>query len=70
MTTLLTESQVAEILGISVRTVQGWRHRGGGPRYLKLGKGHGAVRYDLSDLQDYIASRARASTSDKGPEAG
>ena len=36
---LLTTSEAAEHLGTSPRTLEDWRTRGGGPVYLKLGKG-------------------------------
>jgi hypothetical protein len=34
----LNENQAAEFLGVSVRTLQAWRVRGGGPRYCKIGR--------------------------------
>ena len=57
---LLTERQVARILGVSVRTVQGWRLRGGGPRYYKLGR---SVRYSRSDVEEFLRRQLRRSTS-------
>lgn len=48
---------------IPVRTLQRWRLEGLGPRFHKLGK---AVRYKKSDLDKYIDSCSRQSTSDKG----
>lgn len=33
---------VAEITGVSIKTLNTWRCRGGGPRFLKLGR---SVRY-------------------------
>lgn len=33
---------VAEITGLSIKTLNTWRCRGGGPRFLKLGR---SVRY-------------------------
>lgn len=40
---LWTEAELAKRLGVSVRTVQGWRNRNaGGPKWAKLG---GMVRY-------------------------
>jgi len=47
----LNESQVAERLGLSVATLRAWRHRGTGPRFLRLGR---AVRYLPSDLDEFI----------------
>lgn len=50
---LLTTSQVAEILGQSVGTLQNWRsnRRGEGPPYVHIGQ---RVRYRHSDVQGWI----------------
>jgi predicted DNA-binding transcriptional regulator AlpA len=61
---LLDEHQVAQVLNISVRTLQGWRVRGGGPPFVKLG---GAVRYRRSEIKQHILDSLRGSTSDRGP---
>jgi predicted DNA-binding transcriptional regulator AlpA len=58
----LNETQAAEFLGISVRTLQSWRVRGGGPHYLKIGR---AVRYQRRELAAFqqlhtVASEAGA----------
>ena len=64
---LLTEVQTAAVLNVSIRTLQAWRLRGGGPRYVKL-SGR-AVRYRNGDLAAFIESRTVRSTSDPGPVA-
>jgi excisionase family DNA binding protein len=51
----LTQSQVAEILGVSARTLEMWRVRGGGPQYRKLGAR--CVRYTLADIEAWISAR-------------
>jgi len=56
----LNETQAAELLGVSVRTLQAWRVRGGGPVFVKLGR---SVRYRPDDLESWISSRRVASTS-------
>ena len=33
-----TEREVADMLGLSVATLRAWRHRGKGPRFLRLGR--------------------------------
>jgi predicted DNA-binding transcriptional regulator AlpA len=48
---LLTELQVSELLGLSVRTLQAWRARLAGPRFVQAGR---AVRYRRRDLIDWI----------------
>ncbi len=62
----LTEKEAATLLGVSVRTMQNWRQTGAGPRFFKIGR---AVRYSERDLADFVAARARTSTSDPGPAA-
>jgi predicted DNA-binding transcriptional regulator AlpA len=55
---LLNEKQAAEFLGINPGTLGVWRctrRYNGGPRYLKIGR---AVRYRLSDLEQFAESRA------------
>jgi excisionase family DNA binding protein len=62
----LSEGQVAALLGISERTLQAWRYRGGHtPPFLKLGR---TVRYRLGDVKQWLRERERRSTSDPGPE--
>ena len=59
-TRALTEREVAELLGLSVATLRAWRHRGKGPRFLRLGR---SIRYLPSDLADFV----RASAVDTRP---
>ena len=69
--TALTETQVAEQLGLSVATLRAWRHRGKGPRFLRLGR---SVRYLPLDLEDFIRASAvdtrSVSSSDGESELG
>jgi predicted DNA-binding transcriptional regulator AlpA len=60
-TRALTEREVSDLLGLSVATLRAWRHRGQGPRFLRLGR---AVRYLPADLEDFV----RASAVDASPE--
>ncbi len=60
------EKSAAAVMRISARTLQGWRLRGGGPPYVKLG---GRVLYRETDLLAWIESRARASTSEHSSKA-
>jgi excisionase family DNA binding protein len=64
MSRLVTERDAAELLGVSVRTLQKWRLQGNGPQFVKLGH---AVRYDVKDLEAYIERARRRSTSDSAP---
>jgi predicted DNA-binding transcriptional regulator AlpA len=49
---LLSDIEVAALLGVSVDTVRNWRWRGGGPRFVKLGAR--AVRYRPEDVRAFI----------------
>jgi predicted DNA-binding transcriptional regulator AlpA len=53
MPRLLSEQQVEQFYGLRVRTLQRWRLESRGPRYRKL---HGLVRYDVRDLDAWIAA--------------
>ena len=59
-TRALTEREVADMLGLSVATLRAWRHRGRGPRFLRLGR---SVRYLPSDLDDFVRASAVDTTS-------
>ena len=60
----------SQYLSVSVETLNRWRVQGRGPRYAKLGDGPtSAVVYDIHDLDDFVESRMRMSTSDRGREA-
>ena len=56
----LTEREVADMLGLSVATLRAWRHRGKGPRFLRLGR---SVRYLPSDVADFVRASAVDTTS-------
>ena len=57
----LNEDAAAGVLNLSPRTLQKFRVTGGGPRFAKFGK---AVRYRLSELNDWAAARVKNSTSE------
>jgi predicted DNA-binding transcriptional regulator AlpA len=52
---LLSQRQVAVRLGVSARTIEGWRARGVGPPFLRLSAR--AVRYRSSDLEQWLDQR-------------
>jgi excisionase family DNA binding protein len=60
---LLTEVQAAEYLALSVRTLQAWRVRGGGPPFVKVGR---AVRYARGALIAYALEHTVSSTTEAG----
>lgn len=51
---LLSEHEVAAIVGLSLGTIRRWRIQRQGPRFLKIGA---AVRYRREDLAAWIESR-------------
>ncbi|QYI99719.1 helix-turn-helix domain-containing protein [Thalassovita mediterranea] len=61
---LLGESQAANYLAVSPRTLRNWRTRGGGPKFVKVSAR--CIRYRLKDLVDWADKRTRRSTSDMG----
>jgi len=63
MNKLLDEKQAAAFLNVSVKSLQAWRYRGGGPKYVKLGR---SVRYTMADLEAFVVASKRTSTSDTG----
>ena len=59
---LLSQNQAAELLGgVSPRTLERWRLTGEGPRFVKVGR---RALYRPEDLEAYIQSRVRRSTSE------
>ena len=64
---LLTTSEAAGVLGVSARTLEDWRLRGGGPVFCKLGMR--LVRYALEDLRAFIDLGARSNTGQVEPGA-
>lgn len=56
---LLKTDEAAEELGLSPRTLEGWRRRGEGPPYLHFGR---RVKYRIEDLEAYKAARLRANS--------
>jgi predicted DNA-binding transcriptional regulator AlpA len=50
---LMDQQEVADMLGLSTKTLEYWRWKKVGPRYLKLGR---LARYRMSDVMAYIKS--------------
>jgi len=50
-------------IGLAVSTLEKLRCTGGGPKFCRLGR---AVRYRLTDLEEYLAERVVSSTSEYG----
>ena len=60
---LLTEEQASQAVGFKVATLRKRRWQGLAPRFLKIGS---KVYYDQNDLNSYLESCVRNSTSDTG----
>ncbi len=60
---LLDTSELAEHLTNKPNTIEGWRIKGVGPRYIKIGR---LVRYRLADVEEWLEAQARSSTSQAG----
>lgn len=58
---LLFGAEMAYLLGLSVRTLESLRLRGGGPPYVKLGR---AVRYNRRTGCEWAERQTRRSTSE------
>lgn len=57
---LLNTNQAAKLLNCTRRKLEADRIKGGGIRYIKIGK---CVRYDLRDIESYLQANTVNSTS-------
>lgn len=60
---LLSQDDVASMIGVSKTTLRIWRREKRGPAFIKLEK---AVLYRLSDVQNWLASRVVDPSNDNG----
>ena len=58
---LLNEGEVAQMIGFTIRALQNWRVRGGGPQFVKISRR--SVRYRRQDVLEWIRTHLRANTS-------
>ncbi len=63
-TRLMTTREVAAYVGLSQRTLESYRSRGGGPPFYVVGSV--LVRYLLSEVLKWATARRGHSTSDDG----
>jgi len=56
----LDSTQLAERLTNRKNTIEGWRVKGIGPRYVKIGR---LVRYRIEDVEAWLEAQTRTSTS-------
>lgn len=64
---LLYPAEAAFLLGLSVRTLEQARLKGGGVPFVSLSRR--AVRYRRRDIIEFIEARVRKSTSDPGQDS-
>jgi hypothetical protein len=60
---ILIPDEVSQILRVEVDTLYRWRLRGGGPAFIRTGRGRGRIGYRKSVVDQYILDRERCSTS-------
>ncbi len=65
--TLRDEKQEAARLGFSVRTLQQWRVKGGGPPFHKIGS---AVRYNPEAVDAWLNDRIQTNTAPAAQAGG
>ncbi len=56
---LLTEVQAADVLNLSIRTLQAWRTKRSGPSFVRAGR---AIRYRKRDLYAWMDANTVSST--------
>jgi hypothetical protein len=56
---LLNEEQAASFLGVEVKTLQYWRWKGGGPKFIKLRR---LVRYSPDSLKEFCEQNYKSNT--------
>ncbi len=64
---LIPETEAADFLDVTPRSLQSWRQRGGGPPFFRLSAR--CVKYTRYRLKRWYDARMRSSTSDMGQSA-
>ena len=57
---LLTTPETAEVLRCSKSSLDKWRLKGLGPKFVRVGS---RIRYRASDVAEFVAAQTRSSTS-------
>lgn len=58
---LKNTADVAEYLGTTPSVLAQWRHRGIGPRFIKVGR---KVMYDMADLNEWLTAQTFQGTAE------
>ena len=59
---LVNENEAASFIGYTIRALQGWRVKGGGPKFIKVSAR--SIRYRRRDLIEWAEAYLKASTSE------
>jgi predicted DNA-binding transcriptional regulator AlpA len=59
---LFREDRAADLLDVENRTLQAWRRKGTGPRYVRISAR--CVRYSRRELMRWIQERQRSATTE------
>ena len=59
--TLWTEDELAEQIGVPIKSLQRWRSYGGGPAFVKIGR---SVRYRPASVEAWLLEREVTRSSD------
>lgn len=60
---LIGEKTAAKLIDIKPQTMQAWRHKGIGPKYVKISRR--CVKYDPCDIEEWI-SKKRVNPENEG----
>jgi excisionase family DNA binding protein len=63
---LLTETEVSNVLRVSLATLRKWRVDNRGPRFIKIGP---LVRYQLEDLREWLSSLPTGGIASQSPHS-
>lgn len=68
---LLNTPEAARYLCLSERTLESYRHKGGGPPFIKIGGGskQARVRYSKSAMDEWIASKTQSTDEPETAES-
>jgi predicted DNA-binding transcriptional regulator AlpA len=60
---LIDESGLARLVALKPSYLRKLRISGGGPKFIKIGR---SVRYRVTDVENWLASRTRRNTAEGG----
>ncbi|PCJ74384.1 MAG: DNA-binding protein [Rhodobacteraceae bacterium] len=58
---MIDEKEAADLLCYSIRALQNWRHRGGGPKFVKVSSR--SIRYRIGDIHEWVEDKTVSNTS-------